>query len=186
MEINITLDNLQSVIEESVKKVVDGNLEDIIRNIIENQIQNQFREKIEEAVTTTIEQSISNYIENSRIYVGTQFGEEPISMSPHQYINSKIKEIFEKECFTKVDKNYYGNVKKEVPFKEYIDKQYDIDGTVEKHMSNFAKQFKRQLEQHLKDNYNKNLQNVLCATVIDLLMQDDQFKSICKGIEQLS
>ncbi len=187
MQVTIEMDNLQKIIEATTNTIITETLNETISSIVKSYIKDNYKDIIEEAVNKAIEESIHDYIENTEIYVGNgSFGEEPIITTPRKYINTKINEIFEKEKVTvKKSCSYGSSLTEEISFKEYLDREYDINKTIQQYMDSFGRAFKNELNSYLKKNYDANLRNILCDQIVDLLMQDGKFKSICRGIDDL-
>ena len=189
MKIQIDLEGLEAIIKDSAKKNTEESIDDAIKEVAHTYIENNFKQKIEEAVNNAIENHINQYLATAEITVGNPFdGESVVKYTPDQYINMKIGEVFKDNCFTIKEKDPYyrgGYKEKKVSFEDYIKKEFNYTSLIESEMKKFISNFKKELSNYFKETYTREMEKTLCSSVVDVIMQDDNFKKINDKISRL-
>jgi len=187
MKVTIEMDNLQSVIEGAVKKNTGEVIEDWVRQTTTSILDRDYKEVIEEVVTSKMKECIDTYISNYQLAVGGGFEGTPIQYyTPHEYINKIISDTFRDKKFTTyVERPYGGKDKKEVTFGELIKDILNPTLEIQRHMESLAKGVKSEVNILLKKEYDKSLQNALSGVIMDVIMQNQEFKNINDNIKRL-
>ena len=63
--------------------------------------------------------------------------------------------------------------------------EFDADKLIKEHLTQFAKDTKKEISDHMKETYNKELQSTLCDSIVDIIMQNKEFKNINDNIKRL-
>jgi hypothetical protein len=187
MKINIEMDNLQKVVEETASRTVENSIEETISKIILNFIEANFKQVIEDKVNNLMNEYIIKYINEAEITVGGGFDEPIKTYTPKEYINKLIKDIFDSQTFKiKVFSPYSGTVDKKVTFDELVKDEFAINETIKNKMVQYSKDLKKDIDKHIKETYDKALQETLSSTIVDIIMQDESFKHINNQIKRFS
>lgn len=188
MKITIEMENLNKLIEETVRKNTEDTLDEYVAEKTKAVLEEQYGEKIEEAVSLAIAKAIENYIMTYEIKVGNPFdGQEEKIYTPMQYINATIQKIFEDEILIQEKQDSWSGRKeiKKISFKDYIKSQFDIDGAIQKHMNDFSSKLRKEVNSHMESAYNKATRDAISDVVLDTIMENEKFKNINDNIKKL-
>lgn len=188
MKITIDMENLNSIIEDVVKKNTEEVLEDFVSQRVRTSLESNFGKIIEEEVSDKMREYIQTYLESYVITVGGGLSEDGVQQyTPREYINKIINNTFRDRKLTTYVKGSYGDItKKEVTFEEFIKDSLDPTSQIKRHMELFAKDVKGQVNSLLKTEYNNALMKALSGVVMDTIMEDEEFKRINDSIKRLS
>lgn len=189
MKVTIEFNDLQRLIEDVAKKQTEETIDEAVREVIKGIVERDYKQTIESKVNELLESFVINYIDGYQMLIGGGgLGEEPVYKTPKEYINDKINHMFTtKTLTTTVKDSYYSSERtKEVTFEEFIRKEFDPTSTIERKMKEVAGDVRRQTDALIKKEYDKALSNALSATIVDVIMENDAFKSINSKIGRLS
>lgn len=187
MKVTIDLENLDYLVEKSLEETTKDSVQTAVDTIVKARVEEKYGETIDNLVTTMMEDSIRNYLETTELTVGDSFTGDVQTVTPKQYINNKISQIFNDKAFKNTVKDgYYGGSRTEtVTFEQWLKREFDADKLIKEHLTQFAKDTKKEISDHMKDTYNKELQSTLCDSIVDIIMQNKEFKNINDNIKRL-
>ena len=186
MKINIEMDNLQKIVEETASRTVENSIEEVISKIIFNFIEANFKQVIEDKINELMNEYIIKYINEYEITVGGGFDGSIKTYTPKEYINKLIKDVFDSKTFKIKVPSSYGTVDKKVTFDEIVKDELAINETIKNKMIQYSKDLKKDIDKHIKETYDKALQETLSSTIVDIIMQDESFKHINNQIKRFS
>lgn len=188
MKITIEMENLNKIVEETVKNNTEETIQDYVAQKTKSILDESYRDIIDEQINSAIKQSIQTYLDCYQIQVGNPFnGEELRTFTPREYINHTISEIFEKKMFTKeVEDSWSGQKKvKTTTFEEYMKLHFDFASEIKKYMDSFAAGLRREVKNKLESEYNRATREALSDVVMDTIMENEKFKNISNSIKRL-
>lgn len=188
MKVTVEMENLNSLIEAAVKKITEEALDDYVAQEVKNSLARNFGKIIEEEVTAKMREYITTYLESYLITVGGGLcGDDIQQYTPREYINKIINDTFrDKKLTTYTESSYGGRNKKEVTFEDFIKEALNPTAEIQRHMKKLAEDVKREVNSLLKSEYDKSLQNALSGVIMDVIMENEAFKSVNSSIKRLS
>lgn len=179
MKVNIDMENLTEIVEDSLKTTINEVIHNTISEIVASSIKKQFADKIDDVVGQRLTEYINNYLDTSKITVGGGWGEETKEYTASEYIKEHIGNMMKRNEFTVIETSGYNSGRKvQTTFEDYVKRNLDIDSTVKKSLDEFCSSTKQRITRELKSTFDESLRSMLSSTVLDMLMKTDTYQKI--------
>lgn len=189
MKVNIDMENLSSIVEQSLEKNISVTVENVVSDVISGYINSTYKAEIENIVNEKMKDYVDNYIKTATITVGGGFDikNNPIeTYTVEEYINKQLADIMNKQSFKVEEKTRYGDYRTdEVTFENFIKRSFNVNELIQNELNSFMKKTKNEINKQIKDTLDATTRNMLSETVFNMLMQSDTYGRLSNGLKLL-
>ena len=188
MKVNLDFENLEEMIEETLKESLQDRIDEKIGEEIKQYLDENIKEIIRKRVNDILIDFINNYIENTMIKIGNEFsGEEVKEYTIKQYINIELNKKIEKPEITIETRDRWGDKTKEkVDFKKYVLNNISEDFEIEKKLKNITNDVKQEVNNKIKEMFDETIKNNLSETIFNILSSNETYSRITNQIKLIS
>lgn len=189
MKVNIDMENLSSIIEQSLENNISATVENVVSNVISEYINSTYKTEIENIVNEKMKNYVDNYIKTATITVGGGFDikNNPIeTYTVEEYINKQLADIMNKRSFKVEEKTRYGDYRTdEVTFESFIKRSFDVNELIQSELNGFMKKTKDEINRQIKNTLDTTTKDMLSETVFNMLLQSDTYSRLSNGMKLL-
>lgn len=187
MKITIDMENLQNIVEESVKINTKNAIEQAILDVAREKVDSVLCGKIEEIVNELIVGYVNDYLKTTKIHVGGGWNSADVEeYTAEEYLKKQIKDVFESQSFTAKKKDRWGNTKEEkMSFQEYLQSHLDVEAEVKPYMDKMAKGIRDDVNKKVKTLFDDAMRSTLAENVFAIVSASDTYRSVSNSLKML-
>lgn len=188
MKVTVDMENLSELIEKAANENMQDAINAAMEKVVRQKVDECLKEQSENAINDIIHGMVEKYIAETKVTVGNSWDEEGVNeYTLEQYLKLKIKNIFEKQVFTVVEHDSWRgrDTRTEVSFKDYIDKQMDVEAEIKKNMNRFADSVKSQVNRRIKDTLDESMKSALTDNIFAMLSSSQTYQTVARNVQLL-
>ena len=185
MKAIIDMENLEAMIERNLNDHLEVIINEQVENCVKGKIEELARNAIAEKVTENFQKFVDEYISTTKIKVdGNSYwdDDEVKEFTVEQYIKYELKNRLESKKMRVKSHNRYSDYE-EVSFEDYIKNQFDADDLIKADLDSFLDGVRKQINQTVKDTFDKSTKDMLSNTVLSILTANDTYRKIENNIK---
>lgn len=189
LHVDFDMENMCQWIVNAVKEQLKGELYESILMEVKNDILNDIKQTIMTSTGEIVKDLIIDFMNNEKIEVGgdcwgskkseeytlTDYAKKCVGDAIRDSKFSVVKEIKEENGWSG---KKYRVVTKEYKFNEFINSQLGIGNEIEKYLTEQIGDIKRQVNNDMKNLFDKATKDMLSESVLNVLMANDTYKKI--------
>lgn len=182
LKVTIDLENLESLVKENIEKNIEVVIKEQVKNIVNMTIEKLAKEEIKNAVSNNFQRFVDEYIKNTTIKVGGYWDdEEQKEYTVEQYIKKELKDRLESKTL-KVKKrgrtSSYSDDFEQVNFEEYINRTFNASDLIKNDLDIFMDEVRNDINKTMKDTFDSSTKNMLSSAVLNVLTANDTYRQI--------
>lgn len=185
MKAIIDMENLEAMIERNLNDHLEVIINEQVENCVKRKIEELARNVIAEKVTENFQKFVDVYISTTKIKVGGNSywdDDEVKEFTVEQYIKYELKKRLESKKLRVKSNNRYSDYK-EVSFEDYIKSQFNANDIIKTDLDSFLDGVRKQINQTVKDTFDKSTKDMLSNTVLSILTANDTYRKIENNIK---
>ena len=189
MKITIDMENLASLIEQTMDQNIENVVRKEVQSIVHDIVQDVAIGIVDEVVNAKVKDFIEDYIKTTTITIGGGlYSSEPQqTYTIEEYTRKTLSQILESQMITKTSKGSYGSTYTEkVSFDDYVKNKLCYDTEIQKHLDQFATAMKKDVSNTIKNTFDNATKNALSESVFNLLISTDTYQKIVSGVNLLA
>ena len=185
MKAIIDMENLEAMIERNLNDHLEVIINEQVENCVKRKIEELARNVIAEKVTENFQKFVDEYISTTKIKVGGNSywdDDEVKEFTVEQYIKYELKNRLESKKLHVKSNNRYSDYE-EVSFEDYIKSQFNTNDLIKADLDSFLDEVREQINQTVKDTFDKSTKDMLSNTVLSILTANDTYRKIENNIK---
>ena len=185
MKAIIDMENLEAMIERNLNDHLEVIINEQVENCVKRKIEELARNVIAEKVTENFQKFVDVYISTTKIKVGGNSywdDDEVKEFTVEQYIKYELKKRLESKKLRVKSNNRYSDYE-EVSFEDYIKSQFNANDIIKTDLDSFLDGVRKQINQTVKDTFDKSTKDMLSNTVLSILTANDTYRKIENSIK---
>ena len=185
MKAIIDMENLEAMIERNLNDPLEVIINEQVENCVKRKIEELARNVIAEKVTENFQKFVDVYISTTKIKVGGNSywdDDEVKEFTVEQYIKYELKKRLESKKLRVKSNNRYSDYE-EVSFEDYIKSQFNANDIIKTDLDSFLDGVRKQINQTVKDTFDKSTKDMLSNTVLSILTANDTYRKIENNIK---
>ena len=185
MKAIIDMENLEAMIERNLNDHLEVIINEQVENCVKRKIEELARNVIAEKVTENFQKFVDEYISTTKIKVGGNSywdDDEVKEFTVEQYIKYELKNRLESKKLHVKSNNRYSDYE-EVSFEDYIKSQFNAHDLIKADLDSFLDEVREQINQTVKDTFDKSTKDMLSNTVLSILTANDTYRKIENNIK---
>ena len=181
MKALIDLENLEDVVEQTLENNIKTVIKEQVDSSVRKYIDDLARKVIAEKVSDNFQRFVDEYISTTKIKVGGNYWSDE-----EQYIKKELKDRLESKSLRAKKKgrsSSYSDDYEQVTFEDYIQRQFDFDEMIKKHIDKFMDDIRKQVNKTMKETFNQSTKNMLSNAVLNILGANETYKQIENNIK---
>lgn len=184
MKVTVDMENLGMMVQELLEKNLNSVIENEIKKSIESKVAQNARTIIESVVNEKLESYVNDYIKTATISVGGGWNSAPKTYTVEEYIKQQISEIMEKQGFKSRDR--YGNYSGTVTFEDYVKRELNVDASVQKTLDQFMKKVRDDVNKNITKMFDNTTQAALSSVVMNMLSNSNAFLEMRDNLKRIT
>lgn len=185
MKAIIDMENLEAMIERNLNDHLEVIINEQVENCVKRKIEKLAQNVIAEKVTENFQKFVDVYISTTKIKVGGNSywdDDEVKEFTVEQYIKYELKKRLESKKLRVKSNNRYSDYE-EVSFEDYIKSQFNANDIIKTDLDSFLDGVRKQINQTVKDTFDKSTKDMLSNTVLSILTANDTYRKIENNIK---
>lgn len=188
MQVKINMDNLESMVQETLGKSIEGVIKEQVEKTVQDIVDKNYKDMITETASIHMQEYLDDYIKNAEISVGGGFynDEESKTYKVAEYLKHELGEIMKNKSLKIKREDRYSNKFKEVSFEDFCKDQFDVEPLIKKELTSFMTKVRKEINDKVNDAFTNTTKTMLSETVFNILMQNDTFQKINDNVKLIA
>lgn len=188
MKVTIDLENLEALVQATMEKNIENIVKEQIEGTVRKVADNLAKKVIADEVSENFQRFVDEYIANTKIKVSGNYWDdtEEYEYTVEQFIKNELKNCLALNKL-KVKKighsGSYTSDFEQVPFEEYIKRQFNAEEMVKKELDGFMDDIRKQVNKTMKETFDNSTKNMLSSAVLSILGANETYRQIENNIK---
>lgn len=187
MKVTIDMENLESVVEETLKENSEKAIQQALHAVVEKKVNAALGSDVDNAVSSIVESYIREYLATAKIQVGNSWkGEEVKELTVEEYLKHQVSDIFESQVFSVKTKDRWGNTQTDrTTFQEFVERHFDVEKYAKTYLEKIARNVKGEVDAKIKSVFDDAMRHTLADNVFAIVSSSDTYQKVSNSLKLL-